>query len=136
MKFPDWLPVYGDKDFRGKCPAESVEQTTFFNLLRTGYKDTFGLIALHPRNEGSRTHQQTMRQKAEGMAPGASDIIIPGNPTFVCELKKQNHTKSRWQDNQLEFLEAAQKQGAFVCVALGYKAAWEAFNVWREFHNN
>lgn len=55
----------------------------------------------------------------------ASPIIV-GNPTFVCELKRQDHTKSKWQDGQLEFLEASQKRGAFVCVAFGYLAALNA----------
>ena len=49
---------------------------------------------------------------------------------FVCEMKRQDHTKSRWQDGQLEFLEASQKQGAFTCVALGYVAALEAVKDW------
>ena len=136
MKFPEWLPLYGDINYRGKCPSEAVEQVTFFNALRVGYKKSYGLIAVHPRNEGKRSHYQAARDKAEGMTPGASDIIIPGNPAFVCELKRQDHTKSRWQDNQLEYLEAAHNAGAFVCVALGYKAAWEAFNEWRELQNS
>lgn len=136
MKFHDDIRVFGDKSFRGKCPCETVEQVTFFNMLRTGYKDSYGLIAIHPRNEGKRSHYQAARDKAEGMTPGASDIIIPGNPAFVCELKRQDHTKSRWQDNQIDFLEAAQAAGCFVCVALGYKAAWEAFNEWKRLQDN
>ena len=127
MKFPDWLKIYGDLSFRGKCPAESVEQITFFAHLRRQYPHSYGLIAIHPRNEGERHHAQTMRQKSEGMTKGAADIVIPCAPAFVCELKRQNHTKSTWQDGQLEYLEAAQENGAFVCVALGYVAAWQAF---------
>jgi len=64
------------------------------------------------------------------MATGASDIIIPGCPAFVCELKRKDHTLCRWQDSQLEFLEAAKNNGAFVCVSLGHEAAWEAFLEW------
>jgi hypothetical protein len=64
------------------------------------------------------------------MTEGASDIIIPGCPAFVCELKRRDHTKSKWQDGQLEYLETAQKAGAFVCVALGADAAMEAFEEW------
>lgn len=130
MKIPKWLPVYGDMDYRNKkCPQESAEQITFFNTLRREYPE-LGLIALHPRNEGNRTHQQAAREKAEGMTAGASDIIIPGSPAFVCELKRQDHTCSRWQDGQLEYLEAAKNNGAFVCVALGHKAALEALQEW------
>jgi len=131
VKFPDWLPVFGSTDYRNKkCPQESAEQITFFNRLRREYPDSYGLIAVHPRNEGKRMHHQAARQKAEGMATGASDIIIPGCPAFVCELKRKDHTLCRWQDSQLEFLEAAKNNGAFVCVSLGHEAAWEAFLEW------
>ena len=34
MKFPDFLPVFGDTDFRGECPLEEAEQATFFSQLR------------------------------------------------------------------------------------------------------
>jgi len=130
MKFPELLPVYGDQKYRNKkCPVESAEQITFFNVLRRDYPQ-LGVIAVHPRNEGKRTIQQAMRQKAEGMTAGASDIIIPGNPSFVCELKRKDHTLCGWEDGQLAYLEAAKENGSFVCVALGYEAAMEALKVW------
>lgn len=131
MRFPEWLTVYGDKNFREKCPHEEVEQVTFFNWLRKEHP-AFGAIALHPRNEGQRSHAQTMKHKAEGMTPGASDIIIPGCPAFVCEMKRQDHTKSHWQPGQIEYLEISKDNAAFVCVALGFEAAREAFLEWRE----
>lgn len=134
MKIPDWLPVFGDTDYRGKCPLESAEQITFFNRLRREHPNTYGRIAVHPRNEQQLRGGQfraLARHKAEGMADGASDIIIPGALTFVCELKRKDHTKSKWQDGQVEYLEAAHNAGAFVCVALGYDAAWKAFEEWR-----
>lgn len=130
MKFPNWLKIYGDINHRNKkCPSEAAEQITFFNTLRREFPD-YGRIALHPRNEGKRTYQQAARHKAEGMSDGASDIIIPGSPCFVCELKRQDHTASRWQKGQIEFLSIAHEKGAFVCVALGYNAAMEAFKEW------
>lgn len=131
MKIPTWLPTYGETDYRGACPRETLEQVTFFRRLRDAYPDTLGRIALHPRNEGKRTHSQTDREKAEGMATGASDVIIPAKVPFVCEIKRRDHTKSTWQPGQIEYLEAAHNQGAFVCVALGVDAAWEALNDWR-----
>ena len=135
MKFPNWLNIYGDISFRGDCPSETAEAVTFFAKIRREYPDSYGLIATHIRNEGKRTFQQTMKQQSEGMTKGAPDIIIPGNPTFICELKRQDHTKSKFQDGQLEYLEAAQNAGAFVCVALGYKAAYEAFICWKDKKN-
>lgn len=136
MKIPPWLKCYGDRTYRGDCPPESAEQITFFNRLRAQYPSTYGKIALHPRNEGKRNHRQTARHKAEGMAPGASDIVIPGCPAFVCELKRQDHTKSRWEDDQLDYLAVSRNAGAFVCVALGWEAAWEAFEAWRSALKN
>lgn len=127
------VPVYGDQSFRGKCPKEEVEQITFFNRIRKEYPDTFGLIAIHPRNEQQLRggqHSALSRHKASGMTKGASDIVIPGSPAFVCELKRRDHTKSAWQDGQREYLKAAHGAGAFACVALGADAATEAFREW------
>jgi len=128
MKFPAWLKVYGDQSFRGDCPKESAEQVTFFNMIR---KTPWGDVAMHPRNEGKFTHAQVSKMKAEGMLSGASDIIIIGSPVFCCELKRRDHTKCSWQPGQLDFLEQSQKAGAFACVALGWEAAWEAFEEWK-----
>ena len=128
MKFPANIPVFGDVKYRNKkCPPESSEQITIFNWLRkNGYT-----TAIHPRNEGKRSFGQVSRQKAEGMTPGASDIVIPGSPSFVCELKRKDHTLCKWQDNQLEYLEQCQRDGCFVCIALGYEAVIEAIKQWK-----
>ena len=125
--------IYGDPKFRGDCPTESVEQITFFAKLRREYPDTWGRLALHPRNEQQLRggqHRGFIRQKAEGLTPGASDIVIPAGESFVCEMKRQDHTKSRWQPGQIEYLTAAHEAGAFVCVALGWRGAWQAFEDW------
>lgn len=135
MKFPDWLKVYGDVTYRGNCPDESLEQMSFFNRLRQEYPDTFGAVAIHPRNEGLKEKGQfstVLKHKAEGMTKGASDVIIPGRRCFVCEIKRRDHTKSRWQDGQQEYLMASHELGAVVCVALGAAACWQAFEEWRE----
>lgn len=127
------VPIYGDPSWRGACPKEELEQVTFFNKLRREYPHSYGLIALHPRNEGQLRggqHGALAQQKAEGMTPGAADIIIPGSPAFVCEMKRRDHTKSAWKPGQLEYLIAAQEAGAFACVALGWEATWQAFEVW------
>lgn len=137
MKFPDWLPVYGDINFRGKCPLEAVEQASFFNRLRGEYPQSWGIIALHPRNEGLKEKGQfstVMKHKAEGMTKGAADVIIPAAPSFVCEIKRRDHTLSSWQEGQQDYLAAAQAVGAFACVALGAVGAWEAFETWRAKH--
>jgi len=127
------VPVYGDTSFRGKCPPEHVEQATFFSMLRRERPATWGRLALHPRNEQQLRggqHRALIRHKAEGMTPGASDIIIPARVAFVCEMKRADHTKSKWQDGQREYLAEANNAGAFACVALGAEAAWVALLDW------
>lgn len=127
------FPVYGDLTFRGKCPKEDVEQVTFFNRLRSTYPETWGRLALHPRNEGLKTGghiRAVARHRAEGMTPGSSDIIIPACPSFVCEMKRRDYTQSAWQDGQIEYLTSAQDAGCFACVAFGADAAWQALLDW------
>lgn len=131
MKFPDWLRVYGDQSWRGDCPTESAEQVTFINRLRTMWPDTLGRVVVHVKNEGKRHSWQAARDKAEGLTKGAADIIIPGRLTLLIELKRRDHTKSRFQEGQLDYLKAAHDQGAFVCVALGADAAMYAVAKWQ-----
>lgn len=133
MRFPQWLPVFGDTTYRGDCPLEGAEQVTFFQRLRREYPESYGLLAIHPKNEAKRRggqFQQLARDKAMGLSPGASDIIIPGSPAFVVEMKRQDHTQSSWQPGQLAYLEAAKDAGCFVGVALGWEGAWQAFQEW------
>lgn len=129
MKFNDKIKVFGDVNYRNKkSPSESAEQITFFNEIR---KTPLGAIAIHVRNEGKFTIGQVQKQKAEGMTTGAPDIIIPAKISFLCEMKRKDHTLSKWQKGQQEYLIAAQELGAFVCVALGHAAALEAVAEWR-----
>ena len=130
MKMNPEIPVFGNIDYRGDCHSETAEQATFVNQLRKRFPDSYGATVVHIRNEGKRNYAQTARYKAEGLTPGAADIIIPGNPTFVCEMKRLDHSKSRWQEGQQEYLLAAKRQGAFVCVALGAVGAIHAFEEW------
>ncbi len=133
MKFPEWLRVFGDASFRGDCPKESAEQITFFTQLRKEYPDTLGILALHPKNEEKRSGKQfnqLARDKAMGLSPGASDVIIPLG--FACEMKRMDHTKCSWQKGQIEYLEAVHNAGGFACVALGWQAAMEAVKAWEK----
>lgn len=130
MRFPKNIPVYGDKSYRGDCPSEETEQINFFSWLRCEYPE-LAKIAIHPRNESKRTWGQVNRQKKDGsINKGASDIVIPAAPSFICELKRLNHRDSQWQEGQKEYLETAIKLGAFGCVALGAEAAKEALQEW------
>jgi hypothetical protein len=126
MKLPEDIKIYGDTSYRGQCPPETAEQVTFFARIRKKYPD-YGAVAIHPRNEGKRNYLQIASEKAEGLTKGATDIIIPGSPAFVCELKRRDHTKSSIHKEQEEYLYAAKRLGCFVCIALGVDAAEEAF---------
>lgn len=118
-----------DSGYRGKCPLESAELTTFFNQIRKQYPKTYGLLAFHPRNEGKKTQAQVQVEKMEGSTPGVSDIIIP--PGFVCELKRQDKTQSRLPQVEKDYLEEADLMGAFTCIAYGWEQAWRAFIDWK-----
>jgi hypothetical protein len=131
---PHNIPLYGDPDWRGQCPTETAEAVTLFQAIRAQWPDTLGRIAVHVKNESRRTHGQAKWDKAQGLVTGASDIMIPGAPSFVCELKRKDRTKSRISDEQIAYLEAAQENGAFACIALGWEAAFQAVKEWHS-HN-
>lgn len=128
MRFPAWLKVYGDQSYRGECRREEAEQIDAFAYLEHHHPEIFKL-AIHPKIEGKRTWGQAARDRKNGsLGRGAPDVMVPICPPFLCELKRADHTKSAWQKGQKEYLETAQKQGAFVCVALGFEGFKEALN--------
>ena len=129
MKTPPQIPIYGKKIKGCKVP-ESAHMVTFFNTMRREYPE-YSKCCLHIRNEGKRTRQQIEKEKAEGFVTGAADIILVGNPSFVCEMKSQSPSAKISQE-QIDFLLSAQSLGAFSCIALGHKAAIEAFNDWQK----
>lgn len=113
---------------------ETLEQVTFVNRLRKQYPDTLGRLVVHVKNEGRRTKSQALRDAAEGMTPGASDILIPVSPAIVIEFKRRDHTLSSWQKGQIDYLKAAHDAGSFVFVALGADAAMEGIREWITTH--
>lgn len=129
MKFHKDLKVYGDTSFRGKCPKEELEQITFFNQLKKLHPD-IAELATHVQNEGVKSYGKAAKDARCGLNQGMADIIIIGHPACLIEMKRQDHTKSTWQPNQLEKLLLAQDLGVFTCVALGYEAALEAVKDW------
>ena len=133
MKIPPNIPLYGDPNWRGPCPAETAEAVTLFQAVRAQWPNTLGKLAVHIKNEGKRRHGQVSWDKAQGLVKGASDVMIPGSPAFVCELKRRDRTKSKISKEQIEYLEAAQENGAWVCIALGWEASFEAVKEW---HSN
>lgn len=128
MKIPKHIKIYGDQSYRGDCITEAADQKKFMKVIRM---TEYGRIAIHIKNEGKRTQGQALFDRAQGMVKGASDIIIPASPAFVCELKRKNHMKSSISTEQIIYLLAAQEKGAFACIALGFEGAIEAFNKWK-----
>lgn len=129
------VPHYGGT-FKGACPLEAIEQISFFNKIRADYPETWGLLAVHIRNEDKLGTAQAMkRHKLEGLTTGASDIQIPGRPSFVCEMKRADPAKSSLSQEQSDYLVAAQSAGAYACIAFGALAAWDAFSFWVSLQN-
>lgn len=117
--------TYGQQQ-AGEHPSEAAEMSTFFNQLRKLYPQYYA-IALHIRNENDGDHNKVSKQKIQGgFVKGASDIVIPCNPPFVCEMKSISK-KSRISNEQVAFLNAAVDVGAFACLTYGWKATMQAF---------
>ena len=134
MKTPAWLPKFGDLPKSTSNPAEDYVLSSLISRIRNDYPSTYGLVAFHVKNESKRTTGQIRADKAKGLTKGVSDLIVIGNPTLCMEIKKDN--SCRFEDGQLEFLQQAQKQGAFVCLAIGYQGAKDAFEEWRILNEN
>ncbi len=127
--------VFGDLDSRANCPSEAIEQASLVNWLRREYPSGIGALVVHIENEGKLSggqFHQMRKRRAMGMTKGAADIIIPAGVSFVCEMKRTNYTKSKWQDGQIEYLINAAAAGSFACVALGFSAGKEAILQWQK----
>lgn len=124
------IKIYGDMSYRGKCPKEDAELTTFVNQLRK-HKPELHKLGVHPKNEGVRTNTQAALEKMKGaLNKGAADYIIPASPAFVCEFKRQDPTARELEQEQYEYLTLAASMGSFVCIALTWKDAMNAVNDW------
>ena len=130
MKTPEWLPKFGDLPKSTSNPAEDYVLSSVVSRIRKDYPTTYGLVAFHVKNESKRTTTQIKIDKLKGLTKGVSDLIVIGNPTLCMEIKKDN--SCRFEDGQLQFLEQAQKGGAFACLAIGYQGALDAFHHWIE----
>ena len=128
MKTPTWLPKFGDLPKSTSNPAEDYVLSSLISRIRNDYPSSYGLVAFHVKNESKRTTGQIRADKAKGLTKGVSDLIVIGNPTLCMEIKKDN--SCRFEVGQLEFLQQAQKQGAFVCLVVGYQGAKDAFEHW------
>ena len=128
MKIPPSIKIYGES-VKGCKVTEANHMTTFFNTLRLKHPE-YAAIALHIRNEGKRTHSQISREKAQGgFVTGCADIIVPGNPSLVIEMKSRSKS-AKISPEQIAYLLNAQELGSVCCITLGHEAAMDAFNDW------
>lgn len=135
------IEIRGDVSFRGDCKLEDVDLASFFAWVRYQYPQYASFI-FHPETEfnptGGASYNYHAKSKAKGRLDGLADIIcLPisqGAPAFLCELKRQDISKSlasakRKQhfENQLMLLSSQKAAGNFAIVALGFEAAKAAF---------
>lgn len=130
MKIPKNIPIFGDTSYRGECKLERLDQIDFYNWLKFHHPN-YARLFIHQKNEGRKGYKQINHEKQDGsMNPGVSDVVIPGCPAFVVELKRKDHTKSTLPKDEIDYLGAAQQIGCFVGVALGFDGLKEAFESW------
>lgn len=65
---------------------------------------------------------------------GCADIIVPGNPSLVIEMKSRAKS-AKISPEQITYLLNAQELGSVCCIALGHEAAMNAFNDWLQLVN-
>lgn len=122
------IRCYGDLNYRNpKTPREDSEAQTLVNQVRKKYPH---VLFMHIKNEGKKTKAQADFDRSMGMMAGASDFIFLGVPPMALELKRQDHTLSKWQPKQQEFLIASQEQGMFTAVCFGWQAGMQAVEDW------
>ncbi len=131
MKIPTGIDIWGDTDYRGKCPHEDVELMMLIDYINKKYND---VICIHAKNEGKRTFRQAAIDRAKGaLNKGASDIILikctENHPVLFIEMKRLDHTKSQITDEQIDFLKKA-NNGNIGCIALGFGGAKNAVITW------
>lgn len=120
--------IFGDENFRGKCPEEKTASQTLVTQTRIRYPET---VFLHVKNEGSRDGGQWEFEQAMGFRTGASDYLFIGNPTMALELKQANHKNSKITDAQIKFLVDVKNAGGIAVLALGGVSAVEAMEYWQ-----
>lgn len=132
MKFNKEIPVFGDSSFRGDCKKEDLEAMDFYSWLKFNHPE-HAEFYIHPKAEGKRTYAQVNYEKKTGGIPTSTpDGLMMHAIPFCVELKRKDHTKSKWQDGQEDKLIGLSKRGCFVGVALGADGMKEAFTKWLE----
>ena len=75
-------------------------------------------------------------EKHRGVPAGTNLAIQMANGKYICLMAADEVITKEKLAEQVEYLEAAHKAGAFVCVAFGCDAAWQAFREWVQKTNH
>lgn len=116
-----------------KHPEDDIQKAIADHLRRRGVP---GLVWWHTPNGtklgGKRNSKgfpiQAARLKSLGVRSGVSDIIaIHNGRIYALELKAPG---GRASESQIEFLQDAERAGAFVCIAEGLDRAIRVLEEW------
>lgn len=108
------------------APLENEEQITLFQWarLQSGKHPELSLL-YHIPNGGSRNKAEASRLQAEGVKAGVPDLCLPvPRGTYhglYIELKRIRGSKT--SDLQVRWMESLMKQGYYVNICKGWKAA-------------
>lgn len=123
-----------DSGYRGACRTERAEQIDCISWVDHNFPERSTLL-FHPANEAKGTASHHALRKKEGVRGGVSDIIDLNNtPSFICELKRKDRTKSALSPTQKTFTAAADAAGHFVCVCYGFEQFKLAYNDYIAYH--
>lgn len=125
-------------------PTEHDEQAGFVGDVKARYqhrRDFYPELFYSVPNgfwaagKGNAKFALIAKYKAEGMRPGVADVMYDqprgGFTKFVCEMKRRdrrNEKNGGLSDDQMAYLNAARKVGAFVCVCYTADEAVQCFD--------
>lgn len=124
-------------------PSEHAEQAAFFTTILFKYRndDRFirPLLFAVPNGAflGGRSAATLEKLRAEGLTPGVADILYlqprGGYSYLALEMKradKRNQKSGGLRPEQVEFLNAASRAGAFFAVCYSAEEAERAFDAY------
>ena len=109
-----------------KRSPETAIQCTVIQHLQT--RAVPGVIYFHTPNGGYRGKTEAAQFKAMGVLAGVSDLILFHAGKLYClELKAQG---GRATEEQMAFIQAMERQGAFTAIATGLDRALATLEAW------
>jgi hypothetical protein len=110
---------------RKRNPETAIQCTLVDHLKARGIP---GLMWWHTPNEGYRTKSEAARLQAMGVLPGVSDLLLFHAGKLYClELKAQG---GRASEDQLAFVGAMDRAGAYTAIATGLDRALATLEAW------